>query len=38
MVGSSILGGSWWAIGAAAILGGLFYLKSSHEERFLRLT
>ena len=37
VVGSSILGGSWWAAGAAAILGVLFYLKSRHEERFLRI-
>ena len=38
VLGSSILGGSWWAIGAGAILGVLFYLKSGHEERFLRIT
>lgn len=37
VVGASILGGSWWAAGAAAILGLLFYLKSRHEERFLRI-
>jgi protein-S-isoprenylcysteine O-methyltransferase Ste14 len=37
LVGSSILGGSWWATGAAAILGVLFSLKSRHEERFLRI-
>jgi 2-amino-4-hydroxy-6-hydroxymethyldihydropteridine diphosphokinase len=37
VVGASILGGSWWAAGAAAILGVLFYLKSRHEERFLRI-
>jgi 2-amino-4-hydroxy-6-hydroxymethyldihydropteridine diphosphokinase len=38
VIGSSILGGSWWATGAAAILGVLFYLKGRHEERFLRIT
>ena len=37
VVGSSVLGGSWWGAGAAAILGFLFYLKSRHEERFLRI-
>ena len=37
VVGAAILGGSWWAGGAAAILGVLFYLKSRHEERFLRI-
>jgi 2-amino-4-hydroxy-6-hydroxymethyldihydropteridine diphosphokinase len=37
VVGASILGGSWWAAGAAGILGILFYLKSRHEERFLRI-
>lgn len=37
VIGLSILGASWWAAGAAAILGVLFYLKSRHEERFLRI-
>ncbi|MEX0667118.1 MAG: 2-amino-4-hydroxy-6-hydroxymethyldihydropteridine diphosphokinase, partial [Acidimicrobiia bacterium] len=37
VIGSSVLGGSWWAVGAATILGVLLYLKSGHEERFLRI-
>jgi 2-amino-4-hydroxy-6-hydroxymethyldihydropteridine diphosphokinase len=37
VIGLSILGGSWWAAGAAATLGALFYVKSGREERFLRI-
>jgi 2-amino-4-hydroxy-6-hydroxymethyldihydropteridine diphosphokinase len=37
LVGLSVLGGSWWGAGAAFALGVLLYLKSGHEERFLRI-
>ena len=37
VLGLSVLGGSWWAAGAAMVLGILFFLKSGHEERFLRV-
>jgi 2-amino-4-hydroxy-6-hydroxymethyldihydropteridine diphosphokinase len=37
VIGASILAGSWWAGAAAAPLGILFYFKSRHEERFLRI-
>ena len=37
VMGLSVLGGSWWGAGAAVVLGVLLYLKSCHEERFLRI-
>jgi 2-amino-4-hydroxy-6-hydroxymethyldihydropteridine diphosphokinase len=37
VIGLSVLGGSWWGAGAAVVLGVLLYLKSGHEERFLRI-
>ena len=36
-MGLSLLGGSWRGAGAAVVLGVLLYLKSVHEERFLRI-
>ena len=37
VIGLSVLGGSWWGAAAAVVLGVLLYLKSGHEERFLRI-